>query len=62
MNPTSTALPATAEAHLHEADPLVLTADINPSIVGISSSQDHQLPVSEAPSHDVFPNPPFNLV
>ena len=59
---TSTALPATAETHLHEADSLVLTADTNPSRLGIPSSQDLQLPVSEAPSHDVFPNPPFNLL
>ena len=54
---TSTALPTTAETHLH-----VLTADSNPSRLGIPSSQDLQLPVSEAPSHDVFPNPPFNLL
>jgi len=60
-NSTSPALPTTAEANLHEADSLVPAADINASRIGIPSSQDLQLPVSEAPPHDVFRNPPFHL-
>ena len=60
-NSTSTALPTTAEANLHEADSLVPAADINPSRIGIPSPQDLQLPVSEAPPHDVFRNSPFHL-
>ena len=61
-NSTSTALSATAEADLHEADSHVLAADINPSELDIPSSHDLQLPVSQAPPHDVFLNPPFNLL
>jgi hypothetical protein len=62
-NSTSTVLPTTAGANLHEAaDSLVLTADINPSRLGIPSSQDLQLPASEPPPHDVVINSPFNLL
>ena len=61
-NFTSTALPTTAEADLHEADSLVLTADTNLSRQGIPSSQDLQLPVSETPPHDVVINSPFDLL
>ena len=57
---TSTVLPTTAGANLHEADPLVLTADIDPSRLSIPS--DLQLPVSEVPPHDVALNSPFNLL
>jgi hypothetical protein len=56
-NSTSTALPAAAEANLHEADSHFPTADIDPSRLAIPSSRDLQLPVSEPPPHDVFPNP-----
>jgi len=61
-NLTSTALPTTAETNLHEADSTVPTADVNPSRLGDPLSQDLQLPVSEAPPHDVYLNLPFKLL
>ena len=61
-NSTSTVLPTTVGASLHEADSLVLTADIDPSRQGIPSSQGLQLPVSETPPQDVVINSPFNLL
>ena len=61
-NLTSTALPTTAETNLHEADSTVPTADVNSSRLGDPSSQDLQLPVSEAPPHDVYLNLPFKLL
>ena len=53
LQPKSTSTPFPAAA-VHEANSQFPTADIDPSRLAIPPSRDFQLPVSEAPVHDVF--------